>query len=284
MYCLWISGKQVYNLKQLKENFDLDSVEIYYSGGGLVRWLRLCGEDETADKVEKIDTSSDLSERLAEIFGQPKPEKKALTDKAFFDYIPKSGGGFDTSFSANNVQVGGGSFEIGITSDSFNYKSSLPLSNETTSFKGLLPISAGSSQAVLSSFSPKSSSFFLNYTSFLTTSFNLGLSSFRSSSFHEYEYEFETGGSFNTASGSFFLGSFGVYNGSFAVTSFRNTSFNIEKSSSGTAVFVENGKDCPDYESSGNETDTEEPSPNEKILQNIIACPLNRFGYGLHLI
>lgn len=284
MYCLWISGKQVYNLKQLKENFDLDSVEIYYSGGGLVRWLRLCGEDETADKVEKIDTSSDLSERLAEIFGQPKPEKKALPNTAFPDYVLKPSGRFDSSFSEKNMQTDVGSLESDKIPDSFTCESLLPSSHGITSSNVFSQVYVGSSEVLSSSFSLKSSSFSLYGAFFSTTSFNLAFSSFGSSSFHEFEYEFESGGSFKVAGGSFSFGSFGICKGGFTDTSFVNSSFKIKKISSCTSVSEEKKDGGFDCGIENAETETPKLSPNEKVLQNIIACPLNRFGYGLHLI
>lgn len=284
MYCLWIGGKKVYNLKQLKENFDLESVEIYYCGGGLVRWLRLCGENETADRIEKIDASSDPTDWLAEIFSQPKPERKALPNVAASACAIKNNNGFDTSFTAEHVHTDGSLIANGKILDSFTGESLPPSSYGTTSLNGISSMHTGSFEAFAASFSLETASFSLETASFSLTSFKLTSSSFGVSSFHEFEYEYEAGGSFNAAGGSFSLGSFGGYKGSFTDTSFMNTSFQIEEETGGTAVSGERKEGGADLENGGNEADITRLSPNEKILQNITACPLNRFGYGLHLV
>lgn len=290
MYSLWISGKKVYDLNQLKENFDLESVELYCCGGGLVRWLRQCGENEIADKIEKLNTSFDLSEQLAEIFGQPKPVKTDLTDMTLVPDAPEKNKDFNTSFTAKILQSENGSFMTGEKNDSFNSELSFPSSYEISSFGvssfETASVYTGSSAALSTSFSLNSSSFSLETTSFSLSSFNLTSTSFMTSSFHEFEYEYETGGSFSILSGSFALGSFKAYAGSFTDTSFINTvsSFNPELHSIGTVTSDESENGSFDRENTNIEANTPQLSPTEKIIQNITACPLNRFGYGLHLI
>lgn len=293
MYCLWIGGKKVYDLKQLKENFDYDSVEIYCLGGGLARWLRLCGEIETAEKIEKINPSSDLSEQLAEIFDQPNPTKKSLSDTDPVCITPEiSKEKFSSSFAANNAVSDSSSFAIDRETDSFNFEILTPSSYEMSSFGGssfeAAAVYTGSSTALSTSFSLESSSFTTTSFNFISTSFNFITTSFMTSSFHEFEYEFETGGSFVTLGGSYSLGSFGAsyISGSFANTSFISTagSFKAESTSSGVLTYGESNADKIDRENTDSEATAPQLSPNEKILQNITACPLNRFGYGIHLI
>lgn len=292
MYCLWIGGKKVYDLKQLKENFDYDSVEIYCLGGGLARWLRQCGEVETAEKIEEINPSSDLSEQLAEIFDQPNPIKKLsfYTDSACI--TPEiSKGKLSSSFAASDVLSDNGSFATDRKADSFHLDFSFPSSYEISSFGGssfeAATVYTGSSAALSTSFSLESSSFAATSFSFISTSFNFITTSFLTSSFHEFEYEFETGGSFAVLGGSYSLGSFGAYiSGSFANTSFISTTsnFKAENTSSGVLTYGESNADKIDRENADSEITAPQLSPSEKILQNITACPLNRFGYGIHLI
>ena len=289
MYCLWIGGKKVNDLKQLKANFDLDSVEIYCLGGGLARWLRQCGEIEIAEKIEKIDTQSDLSERLAKIFDQPYIVKHSPVDHPS-SCIPaeKSEKKFTSSFAANNIPSEGGSFTAGENIGSFGAESS---SYELTSFGGSSFEStlrySGSASVPVGSLAFEYSSFVTNSFNLLSTSFNLftasfnySSTSFMTSSFHEYEYEYEAGGSFSAFSGSYSLGSFRAYMGSFTDTSFVNT-VSSYKESILSGVHRSEGS-----EEAVSEIKEEIPqlSPHEKVLKNIAACPLNRFGYGIHLI
>lgn len=290
MYSLWIGGKRVYNLNQLKENFDLESVELYCCGGGLARWLRQCGENETADKVEKLNTSFDLSEQLAEIFGQPKPAKTELANLTSVLDVPEKNKDFAASFTAKALQSESGSFMPGEKTDTFNSGLSLPSSYEISSFGvssfETSSVYTGSSAAFSTSFSLNFSSFSLETTLFSLSSFNFTSTSFMTSSFHEFEYEYETGGSFSILSGSFALGSFKAYADSFTDTSFIHTvsSFNPELHSDGRVASDKSENGSFDGENADGDANTTQLSPSEKILQNIIACPLNRFGYGLHLI
>lgn len=287
IYSLWIGGKRVYSLKQLMNSFDLSSVEVYYYGGGLVRWLRLCGANEIADRVEKIDPALDPSEQLAEIFGQPMPKKTTVPDIASYPSAPiKDEGISASSFSSKALDASAVSFsESAVLSsfsgndvtDSFSVSQTLSASSfEVSSFGGS---SFGASLIYISSAAALNASFVLETSSFSLTSFNMFATSFAASSFHEYEYEFETGGSFN--SGSFTLGSFNSYAGSFTGTlgSFNAGSFS-------SADIAPKETESGSFTSAGDDTAQEAPqlSPKEKVLQNISACPLNRFGYGLHLI
>lgn len=306
MYCLWIGGKKVYDLKQLKENFDFDSVEIYCLGGGLVRWLRQCGETEAAEKVEKIDPSSNLREQLAEIFDQPDPIKKSFSDTAPVCITPEISRGKLSSFAANDVLSDGGSFAAAEKTDSFNFELSTPSSHEISSFGGssfeAATVFSGSGAALSTSFPLETSSYNLFSTSYnlfsnsfnlfstsfnlFSTSFSLITTSFVTSSFHEYECEFESGSSFAFSGGSYSLGSFGAYiSGSFADTSFAGAagSFKAENISSAVTSDRSDAGE-PDGESADSVETAPPLSPSEKILQNITACPLNRFGYGIHLI
>lgn len=249
MYCLWLNGKKIYTLQQLRASFDADAVALYCLGGGLSRWLKDCGEQDTAQKVEQIDLSRSISRQLAEIFDVDLPEKEeqeyypATAEKPSVSTVGTS---FASSFSDTALSLG-----------------SFPTSFNTASFV----------------FSNAYTSFFT--TSFLTTSFGS----------HEYEYEYESG-SFTTNSFSLYLSSFvaetAYSTGSFVFGSFTFGSFTTEYSSfpmesasfnlplnsfSPTATFEQ-----------ATEQDPASLTPQQKFVLNLSSCPLNRFGYGIHLI
>lgn len=215
MYCLWLNGKKVFDLKQLKEAFDPKALELYCLGGGLVRWLDDCGETEIADKVKNIDQNSDIPLQLAGIFGveydlpQETPKECASDEQLSFgssSFLPSS-------------------FEIGSFLTSF----------ELNSFGGI-------------------------YTSFLIGSF-----------MHEYEYEFESG---SFASGSFSLGSFSSESfaygsssfGSFSSGSFSLSSFHLSDLGSLSL------------------NPLKPLTAEQKVHINLSSCPMNRYGYGIHLV
>ena len=258
MYCLWLNGNKVYTLQQLRASYDAGAVELYCLGGGLVRWLKDCGEQETAEKVEHIDLSGSISRQLAEIFGVEIPEKPEQ------EYHPAA--------AKTPVSAPTGSFFL---QTSFS-KTLFTTSFDTTSF----------------AFSAAYTSFFT--TSFLTPSFSGG---------YEYEHEYETGsftansfslylssfsteaafstGSFSFGSGSFTLGSFTSEYGSFTpdTTSFRLTLSSFSPKSAEAVPEADKSTPAPTPEQ-------EQPplTPQQKFELNISSCPLNRYGYGLHLI
>ena len=247
MYCLWLNGKKIYTLQQLRASFDADAVALYCLGGGLSRWLKDCGEQDTAQKVEQIDLSRSISRQLAEIFDVDLPEteeQEYYPATAETPSVTTAGTSFASSFSDTALSLG-----------------SFPTSFNTASF----------------AFSNAYTSFFT--TSFLTTSFGS----------HEYEYEI---GSFTTNSFSLYLSSFSAETaysaGSFAFGSFIFGSFTTEYSSfpmesasfnlalnsfSPTAAFEQASEQEPAF-----------LTPQQKFVLNLSSCPLNRFGYGIHLI
>lgn len=255
MYCLWLNGKKVYTLQQLRAFFDAEAVGHYCLGGGLARWLKDCGEQAAAEKVEHIDLSKNISRQLAEIFGVDLPE----TEEQPYEPLPTAKA---PAFTA------GGSFGIS--------PSSLP----ETSF------SIGSFET---SFSTSSFNFSAAYTSFFTTSFLT--TSFTST----YEYEYESN-SFTTNSFSLYQTSFsaetaGSLNfGSFGSGSFSLGSFTFEQSSftlgSGSFPLTLSSFSPKSAETAlaPNTENTPTMTPQQKFELNISSCPLNRYGYGIHLV
>lgn len=78
-WCLWISSEKVYNIRQLRENFDTDVLLGYYKSGVLEKWLIEAEENAVLEKVRNIDRDGDISSQLEFIFGvrpDPKPVKE----------------------------------------------------------------------------------------------------------------------------------------------------------------------------------------------------------------
>lgn len=253
MYCLWLNGKKVYTLQQLRASFDAEAVELYCLGGGLSRWLRDCGEQDTARKVEQIDLSRSVSRQLADIFGVELPETEEQA------YVP-------ATTAKSPFPAADRSFAV--PPSSFSDTSFFTTSFDTTSF----------------SFSQAYTSFFT--TSFLTTSFGYE---------HEHEYEYESG-SFAANSFSLSLNSFSAetafLTGSFALGSFTLGSFTLEYGffpiGSGSFHLALSSFSPKSLESTSTESTAEKGStpltPQQKFELNLSSCPLNRYGYGIHII
>lgn len=220
MYCLWLNGTKVYDLEQLKAAFDPKALELYFLGGGLVRWLSDCGENELAQKAAQIGSTTDIPRQLAEIFGMPyvSEEPEPITTD-----VPQSE-------SVQNISSFNSSLDIstfGFFNSSYNLSSF-----ELTSFGGI-------------------------YTSFLTGRFS-----------HEYEYEYE--------SGSFSANSFNV--GSFSSNSFSQSSF-----FSGSFDFY-GSFDFGEFKGLSSQHMSNDLTPQQKVRINLSSCPLNRYGYGIHIV
>jgi len=63
-------NKEVRNLEELREHFDLEKVVEYYKNGRLLKWLRVRLFDAEADAVEALDENADdFQQELCSIFG-----------------------------------------------------------------------------------------------------------------------------------------------------------------------------------------------------------------------
>ena len=74
-WCLWLGDERIYNIRQLRENFDTAVITGYYLGGGLERWLADAEENAVLEKVRTIDRSADIGTQLEFIFGV-RPERR----------------------------------------------------------------------------------------------------------------------------------------------------------------------------------------------------------------
>lgn len=305
MFDLLFDGKKISSFQQLTDNFDFEAVKMYCLGGSLSSWLDNCGESEIAEKVRGIDLYGDIEAQLADIFGQLAPirvdiqkaqavnnAKNALSSfvmgvNPFFYAVSANNG----SFLAQAEHLS--SFALGLNSGSFL----------NSSFSNLI----GSYEFNISSFERNTGSF-----EFSTGSFRIG------SGYYEYESEYELGSfrrfsnSFNFEQSSFYraINSFSWETTSFSyettsyslnTTSFNSGSFNssLNLSSFSLSSFSPSSFEASSFSSgsfgethiiSGNRTE-EKPAeetipqtPEEKICENLTYSPLNRYGYGIHLI
>ena len=264
MYCLWLNGKKVYNLQQLMASFDAEAVQLYCLGGGLARWLKDCGEQAIAEKVEQIDISKNISRQLAEIFGVDLPEKEEAYEPAPTANAPALWEG--SSFGISPASLPETSFFIGSFGSSFNlsniytsfFTTSFLTSSFTSGYEHEYEYESGSFTAA--SFSLYQSSFFAN------TAFFAGSFTFETNSFSLFS------GSFASEYGSFLLeyGSFTPVSDSFRFTLSSFSPKSLETAQTATA--------------SAPEKDPTLLTPQQKFELNLSSCPLNRYGYGIHLV
>lgn len=291
MFSLLFTNGKISSFEQLKDNFDIEAVKLYYLGGSLTDWLEMCGKSEIAQKVRNIDLNRDIDVQLADIFGQPIPVKARIERAEKLDRVKKS----LTSFVLEDNPL------------------KYALSANKRSFMQILELRELSEVVKSDSFSVNGSSFYSLSGSFefkpgsfeyKTGSFGYGVGSFS----YEYESEYEKGSfvfernSFSAAAGShtlfntsFLFGatSFGFNKTSFSFnqTSFSPSSFNnagirssFTSSFSSAAPIPDCGDDSKRYDGGLNKKENVCRSPEEKIYENLSYCPLNRFGYGIHLV
>lgn len=260
MYCLWLNGKKISTLDELKKNYEPSGVEMYFLGGSLTRWLELCGETEIAEKIKNLDPFGDIKYELAKIFGYDLPQKieKNKTSIPLTDFKNQNR---DTEKQSKKDIPVFSSFYHDIPNNSFSGKADSFF--ESSSYK-LMPSSLNYSS-------------FFSKTFFSSGSYNFLSTSFSVSSFHEFEFEFKANSSFSAGSfGSFLTGSESFVCASFLPGSFKCQN-NTDKKEFKDEIIIEGKKEC--------NTNEEKPmSDEEKIRLNLSACPLNRFGYGIHLI
>ena len=317
MFDLLFDGKKISSFQQLTDNFDFEAVKLYCLGGSLSTWLDNCGKSEIAEKVRSIDLYGDIDARLAEIFGQPAPirvdiqkaqavnnAKNALSSFVMgitpFSYaVSANNGSFlaqseymssfaPGSFNLNSSSFMNGSFNNLMTSYVYNIssfeQSKGSFEFNTNSFRigsGYYEYESeyelGSFQRFSHSFNFEQSSFFSFLTSFGwgTTSFSLETTSFsfENTSYSLYNTSFNIGSfnsNLNTNLSSFSLSSFST--SSFEASSFAAGSF-------GETHLIDKNRT---EEKPVEEVDTR--TPEEKICENLTYSPLNRYGYGIHLI
>lgn len=245
---LWLNRQKVYSADEISANPDVASLRGYFLAGSLVEWLNAHNGEQYAKKLSKLRPDDpELTEKLAKIFGgSPAQCKRFGSETASANAAPLSAGSFPHALTSAL-----GSFEIG-SSGSFRYEN-------------------------LSSFG----SFMHIWELFLGGSFSQSSFSF-GSGFHEWEWEWL----FKLYKyGSFTLGSFTSFHEwewEWLYKAFRYGSFGFF-GSFGSFSFGS-------FTKYGSLTLSEYPDPSALdeydriMLETLMRCPLDRFGYGIHNI
>lgn len=279
---------------------------------------------EKVKKIDLSQSPWEIDVKLADIFKQPIPKKSKEyllkkekwvnnANNSIYDYLNQAknmlsqSAVYKNEIKLNSFILKENSFQnlqYGSFSGSFNSFSSF---NNSSSFE----IGTGSFNVNQSSNYLSSSNSFLNLNTIgsfnLQTSFSSSFSNLSSFNAFKYEYEFEQGsfsnssfniGNFNIS--SFNNGSFGfeINIGSFYEGSFITRLVNMANSDSFSEKTItvcdlssvqnsdnkeQNSNESINTESNITKCD-ENKSQEEKIYDNLLLCPLNRFGYGIHII
>ena len=273
---LWLNKQKVQNASKIHENLDVASLRGYFLAGSLIEWLRENGGEEYAEKLSKISADDpELNQKIAKIFGgRPIRSKPMLTasdkpsGRSYAQPQDASGSAISSyrmpsSWALGLVHYGSGFGSL----SSFSY---LKLSSFSEFWKFLQSLGTGSFGSFsLGSYSQWEWLFALFARSY--GSFNIG--SF--TSFHEWEWEwlfrlFTSGG------GSFSMSGLGSFYMRFWSGLFENFgSFSGFGSFGSFTGFV------------GFADPLQFPVLDEYdriMLETLMRCPLDSFGYGVHNI
>ncbi len=320
---LWLNRKKISSAAQIPDNLDIASLRGYFLAGSLIEWLEEHGGRKYAAKLAKLSPDDPaLNDKIARIFGgKPLPAKPldGVPPDGSAGGVTGSFRAGGTSFKMpNSFRFTDTSFPVpGGSGSAYFSKISSFLAYLSGKFGG----SFVSSSFYSTSFSQWKWlwEFFKSYsggsfvsTSFFSTSFSqwgwewlweffrsysggsFVSTSFFGASFSQWEWLWEffrsySGGSF--VSSSFFATSFSQWEwlweffrsysgGSFVSTSFYNTSFK------GWERFF--GSFAGGFGSFGGSFIEIIPAFLDEydliMFMTIMACPLDRFGYGIHII
>lgn len=249
--CLWFNRCRISSAAEISENMDIAALRGYFLGGSLIQWLREHDGAAYADKLEQIDPADpELNKKLVAVFieqPQPAPQKEIFCGNTAAAECCAAGG--NGSFGSFGSFGSLGSWRFG----SWSGLSALG------SFKG---------------------------GSFGTGSYRFGsFGSFSQFRMWEWEWEWRFGGSFR---GSFrgigsFGGSFGL-GGSFGMLGFGSYVFGSGAYLLGSyrgGVPGSFGGSCMTGGSGWQMTAQEY----DRIMYECLRrCPLDCFGYGIHIV
>lgn len=266
---LWLNRRKIRHASEISENIDIAALRGYFLAGSLEKWLCENGGESYAEKLAAISPDDgQLNEKLAEIFGEATAPMIKLTsaedepqDVPVMPALPTSGSYirfFESGSAAHRMFGSLGSFGI---RGSFGGFSELLKMLQSGRFG-----SGGS--FTFGSYSQWAWLFELFWKSY--GSFTFG--SFTTTSFHEWEWEW-------------LLRLFGGY-GSFGAASFGFSSFDVWSvlfgsygsfGHIGSGSFAAAKAFSPDKLPFLDEYD-------KIMLETLMICPLDRFGYGIHNI
>lgn len=263
---LWLNKHKIYSADEIPEYPDIAALRGYYLGGSLEKWLREHNGEAYADKLAQLGCDDkDLNNALAEIFGgSSRAQMIEMRGELCESTLPQN---FASSGAYGSFCLG--SFRFGSLHEwewerffRGSFGSYRPGSFRVGSFHEwewewfFRQISLGSYR--LGSF--RSGSFSEWEWEWLLRQGFFGsyrFGSFRLGSFHEWEWEWLFGrGSFGSyLLGSYRFKSFGSYNG-----------FPLDAMPSADRLWQ-----CLD-------------EYDRIMFMNLVNCPLNRYGYGIHNI
>lgn len=265
---LWLNKRKIFSAEDIAANFDIAAIRGYFLGGSLTKWLKANNGEHYAAALEKVDPSSEnLNDILSEIFGQINSAAVHQHDEQLITFIDTIKGGCAPANgsavgSAHSMQGNGsyrlangsysfGSYQLSASGGSYRYGS-----YNFGNYKGF-SLWEWEWEWYLSSFRKRGGSFsgFMgsyNFGSYSLTGYGYG-------SFNISSYRFGGSGSYN-------FGSLGYYNfgGSFR--------FGMEALGSykGVPLGSMGWMSADEYD--------------EIMYRTLGICPLDRFGYGIHII
>lgn len=252
--CLWLNRKKISSAAEIIDDFDLAAVRGYFLGGSLSEWLREHDGAVYADRLDKLKTldpqDPQLNDRLAEAFGV---SVGAVSD-VFCGNAPDNGACAGQDGGSRCGSFGSLSGSFGTGSGSFNFGSYSGFSGSGGYAGSGAWVSSGGLTA---------------------------LGSYRFSLWEwEWEWRFARRGSFrgSFSAGSWgSIGSFGSYrfgSGSYLLGSFGSFPRGSFFGSFGAGSFGGLG--------SGGFITADEY---DRIMYECLRkCPLNCYGYGIHIV
>ncbi len=297
---LWLNGRKVRNIRELRDNFDTEVLIGYFLGGSLMKWLSDIGEYSIIKRLSEIDMNSDIGVQLQYAFG--------VRDNNYVSDPAREYRNIEVTVSADPA-VKAGLAEVGICTGSFygnigsffgnicSFTNAFMLSfsgsvGAVSSFyggqtaigfiSGNLPgsgINMGSYAALVSGQALNVSSG-SRFTAFFNSFFRAGFSAYGSGSLYIGSYNIS---SFNTFFGKY--GSYkGFYAGSFGLSILSGLTAGSGISGSGGNFGQIGGFFAEDsiYRSADGIVITAEEY--HRTLINLSSCPLNAYGYGINLI
>ena len=275
---LWLNKQKVQHASKIPENLDVASLRGYFLAGSLIEWLRENGGEEYAEKLSKISADDpELNNKIAKVFGGRPLKSKSMRTASDKPSGRSSARMTDATCSAvssyripssralGSVRYGSGA---GGSFGSFSY---LQLSSFGEFWKFLQGLGAGSFGSFsLGSYSQWEWLFALfarSYGSFYFGSFT---------SFREWEWEWLFRLFTSSTGGSFSMSSFGSFNWLFWSGLFGNFGSFAGFGSFGGSACLNAFADPLRF-----------PVLDEYdriMLETLMRCPLDRFGYGVHNI
>ena len=242
---IWLNRRKIFSADEIPENFDIAAIRGYFLGGSLIKWLAANGGQAYISALGELDPNDpSLNDRLTEIFIQKKCD----------------------------VPVHKADEQLILAIDGMKGAPVCASSGSHTA-------SVGSHGSYRAGFAYRFGSFYgsFNYGGYALGSFNYG--SYRLGSFSrtwQWEWEWRYG---SFRAGSFRFGSFNAagYGGSFSYDtgSYRGfMPFGFGFDTGSYRGFPLGGSFRP---MTSDEYD-------EIMYRYLNMCPLNRFGYGIHLI